>query len=128
MLLLNRSVCRQQCVGILHFSTNLRQKVIESKQKSQLIGRSQLIDAVPRQAWSLILLIPLQQSCYSQRGPVSLRLILISEACVMRLHYQMSVMNIKHDDSYSLGYINTPSASRTRRVRSDVLTVLFFSR
>lgn len=58
---------------------------------------------------------------------MSLRLILISEACVMRLHYQMSVMNIKHNDSYSLGYTNTPSASRISRVRSDVLTVLFFS-
>lgn len=58
-------------------------------------------------------------------APMSLRLILISEACVMRLHYHMSVMYIKHNDSYSLGYINTPSASRMRCVRDDVLTVLF---
>lgn len=58
-------------------------------------------------------------------APMSLRLILISEACVMRLHYQMSVMNIKHNDSYSPVYTNTPSASRRRRVRSDVLTVFF---
>lgn len=74
-------------------STSLRQEVTELSQKLQIkvrLSEQQQLPAGRLTSGSLMLSHP--------QAPLTFRLVLISQACAIRLHYQMPVTNIKRGD------------------------------